>query len=190
MPQALWTHDLLLLQWGAVLGASLAAAGMDVAHRKIPNRLTGPLFVAGWGFALWAGGTAGLLDAFLGCLLLATPFVILFLFAGGGAGDAKLMGAIGVWLGVRSGAWMLAGVTVAGLLLAAGWALKRRRARAALENLRAIARAAAVVVLARRPPGEARALLPETKDMEKVPYGAAVFAGALLAAAGVLLWRA
>ena len=34
-----------------------------------------------------------------GALLLGIPFVILFLIAGGGAGDAKMMAAIGAWVG-------------------------------------------------------------------------------------------
>jgi prepilin signal peptidase PulO-like enzyme (type II secretory pathway) len=87
-----------LFQWGVVFGTSLAAAIFDLRSKRIPNALTIPLLVAGLVWATWIGGLSGLGNAAAACFLLALPYVFLFLFAKGGAGDAKLMGAIGAWL--------------------------------------------------------------------------------------------
>ena len=40
-------NKMVLLQWGVVIGASLAAAIFDLRERRIPNMLCGPLFIAG-----------------------------------------------------------------------------------------------------------------------------------------------
>ena len=104
----LWDHSVVPVQWGVVLCVSLIGAITDLRSGRIPNFLTMPILLAGATWAVWLCGPAGLADALLGCLLLATPYVLLFVFAGGGAGDAKLMGAIGAWLGVVNGLVALA----------------------------------------------------------------------------------
>jgi|SRR5688572_1206705 len=189
LPTALWEHDLLQLQWGAVAGASLAAAAFDLRSRRIPNRLTGSTLVCGM---LWAGfvaGWAGLADGALGCLLLAFPYVLLFAFAGGGAGDAKILGALGMWLGVRSGAILLASVALSGVLLAIVWAAASGRLAPALDNMASISRGVLGAAGSRESPSEARLGLPDPSSMQKVPYGLAIAAGTVLAALGVLLWK-
>ena len=109
---------LAIIQWGAVIGASLVAASGDIKTRRIPNSLTFPLFLSGLIWAAFSGGFSGLGQAFLACLLLGVPYVLLFIFAGGGAGDAKLMAAIGTWLGLRQSAVVLLCVACAGLIMA------------------------------------------------------------------------
>ena len=106
----------VLLQWGVVIGASLVAAAFDLQTRRIPNALTMPLLLAGLIRAIWLGRLLGLADAAAACFLLAMPFVLLFVFAGGGAGDAKLMGAIGAWLGLAQGMRVLLCVAAAGII--------------------------------------------------------------------------
>lgn len=75
------------------------AGWLDWRLRRIPNWLTVPSLGAGlaantlaWG---WPGAKAALEGAGLGLALLL-PFVLL---RGLGAGDWKLMGALGAWLG-------------------------------------------------------------------------------------------
>ena len=75
-------------------------------------------------------------DALAACVMLALPYVVLFVFAGGGAGDAKLMGAIGTWLGLVNGVVALAAVAASGILLAVAFALARRRLLVVLMNKR------------------------------------------------------
>jgi Flp pilus assembly protein protease CpaA len=101
-------------QWGVVLGASLVAAILDIHSRRIPNALTLPLAVAGLLYALSRAGVGGLGQAVAGCVVVALPYILLFVFAGGGAGDAKMMGAIGAWLGLPAGVMGLAAVAATG----------------------------------------------------------------------------
>jgi prepilin peptidase CpaA len=109
--------ELDIVQWGVVLGASLAAAVIDLRNRKIPNRLTLPLAAAGLLFAGLSGGWAGAGDSLAGFFALLLPFFILFALQGTGAGDAKMMGAIGAWLGVQAGVVVLLAVAIAGGVL-------------------------------------------------------------------------
>lgn len=99
----LWEQGLQPVPWAVVVAASLVAAMTDIASRRIPNILTGPLLLGGVVWAAWTAGPSGLADSISACVLLALPYVLLFLFAGGGAGDAKLMGAVGAWLGMVNG---------------------------------------------------------------------------------------
>ena len=85
-----------VIQWGVIISASLVAASCDMRSRRIPNTLTFPLFLCGLVWALVHGGLSGLGEAFGACFILALPYILLFVFANGGAGDAKLMGAIAV----------------------------------------------------------------------------------------------
>jgi prepilin peptidase CpaA len=176
------------LQWGVVLCASLAGAVSDIGTRRVPNWLTGPVLLGGLLYATWVGGAAGLADAASACVLLGLPYVLLFVFAGGGAGDAKLMGALGAWLGVRNAAVVLVAVAFAGILLSVGSALAKRRLTSVLVNLWRILHAAALFVFLRGRIEQSRDLLPATEDMQKVPYAVAIFLGVCMAAGGLLLW--
>lgn len=187
--ETLGDHHIPPLQWGVAIGTSLVAAVCDLRSRRVPNLLTGPMVLTGLAWGTWVGGWAGLADSVAGCLLLAIPYVLLFVFAGGGAGDAKLMGAIGAWLGFVNGAVALVAVALAGIVLAVGVALARRRVRSVLGNIGRIMGAALMFLVARRRLSEVQGLLPETAAMEKVPYAVAVFVGVCIAAGGLFVWR-
>jgi prepilin peptidase CpaA len=178
-----------LVQWGVVIGASLAAAVCDLAVRRIPNWLTAPVLVGGLGWSIYVGGLAGLGDAVVSCIVLALPYVLLFLLAGGGAGDAKLMGAIGTWLGFVNGIVVLCTVSVSAIVLAVGMAVAGRRLRPVLLNLGCILCGALLVILGRGKLRDRQEFMPGTADMQKMPYGIAILAGVCLAAGGVLWWR-
>ncbi|MEZ6066296.1 MAG: A24 family peptidase [Planctomycetaceae bacterium] len=77
------------------------AAIWDLKSRRIPNKLTLPVFAAGWVFQAIDRGWAGLGDAGLGFLLGFGILFVLWIVGGGGGGDVKLMGALSVWLGFR-----------------------------------------------------------------------------------------
>ena len=187
---ALWHDGMPAVQWGVVIGASLAAAVSDVTCRRIPNRLTGPLLAGGLAWAGCVAGWPGLLDACAACAMLAAPYVLLFLIAGGGAGDAKLMGAIGAWVGVVAGIVVLAAVAVSGILLAAAFALARKRLRPALANIAGVAFGLGLIIAGRGKLADGRAVLPPVENMQKIPYGVAILLGVCVGAAGILIWRA
>ena len=115
------------IQWGVVIGVSLIAVILDLRARRIPNWLCVPLFVGGLMWSASQGGLSGLWQGFAAACLLGFPFVILFLFAAGGAGDAKLMAAIGAWIGIRDGLVVLACVCIAGGILAIITAIIKKR---------------------------------------------------------------
>ena len=88
--------------WGIAAAAVVvtsAAAVTDFRCRRIPNWLTLSTFLLGLLFRLGTGGGAGLLDAGLGFAAGFGTLFVLWACGGGGAGDVKLMGALGVWLG-------------------------------------------------------------------------------------------
>ena len=96
--------ELPLSTWVLVIvcGAFTAvAAAWDIKFRKIPNKLTLPVFAAGWVYQLAFHGMSGMGDASLGFLIGFGTLFALWMVGGGGGGDVKLMGALSVWLGYR-----------------------------------------------------------------------------------------
>lgn len=180
-----------VFQWGVVIGASLVAAAGDMRERRIPNALTFPLFAVGLIWAAWQGGFSGLAEAVGACVLLAAPYIFLFVFAGGGAGDAKLMGALGAWLGLRQGVAVLLCVAAAGILLAVVKALSQRRLKFVLTSVLISVYTFVVCVAG------GRKLKPATEQTDNdagrpdglyVPYGVAICAGVCAAAVIVWMW--
>lgn len=111
----------------AVLVVGLAACVTDFRSRRIPNVLT--FGASGAAILFWAvsGGLHGLAFSvagwFVGCLL----FLPVFLLRGMGAGDVKLLAALGAWVGPGAAVWTALYAAVAGgvfavvVTLAAGY---------------------------------------------------------------------
>lgn len=84
----------------AVVSLFTAAAALwDLRYRRIPNKLTLPVFIAGWVYQGVFHQWAGLADGALGFALGFGMLFVLWMIGGGGGGDVKLMGALSVWLG-------------------------------------------------------------------------------------------
>jgi prepilin peptidase CpaA len=177
------------LQWGAVIGACLVAAAWDLRTRRIPNWLCASLFISGIIASVARGGCEGAVDAACGCVLLALPYILLFAFAGGGAGDAKLMGAAGVWLGLDNAVWTLLAVSLSGAALGLMLAVYRKQLRAVAANMATIAMSGGMILFGRVKVADARSVLPAEQKMLAMPYGLAIFLGVCLAAAGRLVWH-
>ena len=96
---------------------TLVTAVRDVRTHRIPNLMTVPMFLAGLAYQVAFRGWAGLGDAALGFLLGFGTLFVLWLIGGGGGGDAKLMGALSVWLGYRMTLWVLLVSTVLVMVL-------------------------------------------------------------------------
>lgn len=176
-------------RWAMALAAAGVAAVSDARTRRIPNILTFPVLLCGLLASVIPPGNAGIGDALLGMLVLGVPYFLLFVFAGGGAGDAKMMGAIGAWVGFAGSIPVLVGVAISGGVLAIGYALIRRRLGSVAGNLKMMGTGAGLLALHRAPLSQAQDLLPEQKDMLTMPYGVSIFVGTLLAAVWVFLWR-
>ena len=80
-----------------VLTAALVAAVTDVWKFKVYNALTLPLLAAG---LLYHGIRFEIADSLLGILFGFAALVPLYIIGGMGAGDVKLMAALGAWLGM------------------------------------------------------------------------------------------
>jgi len=75
------------------------AAMNDIRSKRIPNWLTYPGMVLGLGYHTSMNGMEGLLFG-LGGFFVGILLVIVFFLAGGmGAGDVKLLGVVGAFLG-------------------------------------------------------------------------------------------
>jgi Flp pilus assembly protein protease CpaA len=182
---------MILFQWGAVIGASLVAAVGDIRHRRIPNALTFPLLIVGLFASGWSGGWAGLGDGSLACVLLGVPYVLLFVFAGGGAGDAKLMGAIGAWLGLKQSVVVLLCVAAVGIVMAVVKAVSQRRLKFVLTSVLISFYTFLVCVAGgRRPKPVAERTENDAAQSGglEVPYGVAICLGVLVAAVVVHIW--
>lgn len=175
------------LQWGAVISASLVAAAFDVRSRRIPNWLTGSLFLLGLVWTTSTHGWQGLWSGLEGALLLGLPYVLLFLFASGGAADAKMMGAIGMWLGPWIGLRVLAAVMIAGAVIGIAYAARKRRLATVAANMTLIASGFAQVATGGQKLEQVRETFPDPNQMLTVPYGLAILAGTILGAVWICL---
>jgi prepilin peptidase CpaA len=117
----------------ALLLASVAC-WTDLRTRRIPNVLTFGAAAAGLAFHAFFSGS-GPLTALAGWFTGVLIFAPLFVLRGMGAGDLKLLGALGAWLGplmaIRIGLWS----AVAGGVLAVVVALAHGYASQALRNV-------------------------------------------------------
>jgi len=89
-----WPVTLAVLVPGVLL-----ASWIDYAQRRVPNWLNASLIVAGFAAQGFFFGAAGLADGLLGLLTGFGLLIVPWMMHGMGAGDVKLLAAIGVWLG-------------------------------------------------------------------------------------------
>lgn len=73
----------------------------DLRFQKIPNILTFPAIVVAIAYHSWFSGLEGFLFSIEGIGLGMAVFIAFHLFGGMGAGDVKLMGAVGGFLGPK-----------------------------------------------------------------------------------------
>jgi prepilin peptidase CpaA len=124
--------------WEHALGAlalALWAGWLDWRSRRIPNWLTVPALLLGLGAQTLAAGWPGTKSALEGSGLglgLLLPFV---LARGLGAGDWKLMGALGAFLGPARLVSVLLGTVLIAALMAVMEMVRRKRVKQTLANL-------------------------------------------------------
>ena len=104
--------------WEVLCVASVVACVTDLRSMRIPNWLTLPLLLAGLAHGAWVGSWAGFGQALAGALIAGGIFIVAYAIAGGGAGDAKMMMALGACLGIHRAVLLVLGVTVAGFFWA------------------------------------------------------------------------
>ena len=82
-----------------VLLFTLVAAISDIRTRKIPNKMTVPMCVAGLIYQVAFFQLNGLWTALIGFAAGFGILFILWMVGTAGGGDVKLMGALGPWMG-------------------------------------------------------------------------------------------
>ena len=151
----------------AVLFA-LLAGWTDWRSRRIPNWLTVPAFFIGLLVNTLAGGWPGLKTSLLGAglgLLMLLPFVLLRSL---GAGDWKLAGAIGAFVGPGALVDLLLGSVFVAGIMAVVLVIHKGRVRETARNIGHIL----VSLVTFRLPGMQVSL--DNPDSLKIPYGVAL----------------
>ena len=150
------------------LALALVAGWTDWRTRRIPNWLTVPGFAVGISVNVIASGWLGVKTSLLGAglgLLVLFPFVMLRSL---GAGDWKLAGALGAFVGPDAMLTLLMGsVFMAGAMALALVIYKRRF----MQTVRNIGSMLASLLTFRMPSAEVSLDNPESL---KVPYGVAL----------------
>lgn len=156
----------------AVVAASGTAAAIDLGTGRIPNPLTATVAAAGIGlsaFGLTGHSVAGaLLGALIGFALMLPGHV----FGGTGAGDVKLLAALGTWLGPAGVVMAFLYSAIAGGVLAVAHATRRRRLTTTLGRTARLMAAQ---------PG-AKQEIDQAAPASRFAYGPALAVGAILAA--------
>ena len=150
----------------------LAATVIDIRTRRIPNELTALIAGIGLGFA--AAGVSGLslgasLAGFAVGLLLMMPGYAL---GATGAGDVKLMGAVGTLVGPGGVVTAFAFTAIAGGIMAIVVATKRQRLRSTLAGTGRLIAA----------PADVRQQIGSASASSRFAYGPAIAVGSVLAA--------
>lgn len=95
----------------------IAALVTDLRFRTIPNWLTLPYCASGFLFHAIAEGWTAAGEAAWGAAAGFLPLLVVYAMGGIGAGDVKLFGAAGVWLGVPAVLQlMMASIVYAGVI--------------------------------------------------------------------------
>jgi prepilin peptidase CpaA len=107
-------------------GALILVVYWDGRWRRIPNFVTLPLLVIGLGSGLLMNGISGAWHSLTGLFLGAGLMLPFFLLRAMGAGDVKLMAAVGAVLGLRWIATVFFLTSLCGGLLAAFLIIRHR----------------------------------------------------------------
>jgi len=167
-----WTLVLTTL----ALAVAVLAGWLDWRSRRIPNWLTVPALGAGlvintlaW---RWAGAKSALEGAGLGLAILL-PFVLL---RGLGAGDWKLVGALGAWLGPSRLIVVLLGTVFIAGAMAIVQMIRYRRVKETLQHLGILLGILATFGIW----GQRHNLTLDNPALMKLPFGVAAAASTVL----------
>lgn len=120
---------------GVLVPGVLWASWIDYSQRRVPNWLNASLIVLGFCVQSYFFGTSGLLSGLGGMAVGFGVLIIPWLMHGMGAGDVKLMAAIGVWFGPWMTLVSFAVGAVIGGIIAVIMILAGNKARHAMANL-------------------------------------------------------
>ena len=123
----------------ASLLCAVIGAAYDVRSRRVPNFVTLPAICFGLIMHFVLGGWAELGSAAASGLLCGLIFLVFYLAGGMGAGDVKLITAVGCIAGLSIIGQLLILTSLAGGVMAIGLALYRRQLKDTILNICALA---------------------------------------------------
>jgi prepilin peptidase CpaA len=168
------------------LALAIAAAVFDVREHRIPNWLTYPGIVLGLvlrGLLLRGGlfGLKGLGSAVAGLLLAGGVMLLFYVVRAMGAGDVKLMAAVGSLVGPEHAVVVLLATAICGGVMGIVYAIYRGRMGATIRNLGSVLWFHARSGLQTHPE-----LNLDNPTALRMPYGLAIATGTLYAF--LLMW--
>src|SRR6187549_3608277 len=119
----------------AAIAVAIGAAVCDLSTRRIPNVLTFGAALAALVVRGYADGWSGAGSSLAGWLVGVACFFPFFALGGMGAGDVKLLGALGAWLGPMPVVWVALYGSIAGGVIAIVVAMWSGYLRRALANV-------------------------------------------------------
>jgi prepilin peptidase CpaA len=160
-----------------LIALALIAAAYDIRYRRIPNWLNVSGVAAGICMNAFLSGWAGLRLSLGGLALSFAAYFLLYAVRAVGAGDVKLMAALGAVAGWQDWVGIFIGAAVAGGLASLIVIARRRRVNKTLLNVR--------FVVSEMKSGRAAHLRNEELDVRSaksvgLPHGAVIAAGTLL----------
>lgn len=113
---------------GIILGIlTLVAAGFDIRYRRIPNWLVLTGIIAGFAWNLYSSGWSGLGHAAAGLGLGFALYFPLYLLRARGAGDVKLLAAVGSIVGPGNCFWVFLLTAILGGVIAIAMLILHKR---------------------------------------------------------------
>jgi prepilin peptidase CpaA len=162
---------------------AVAAAIIDVQQHRIPNRLTYSGIVIAFVARTLFFGWRGTVGAIAGCLLAGGIMFLFYVVRAMGAGDVKLMAALGACVGPRQAVALLLATAICGGLLAIAYAVYRRQIGSTLKNVGSVLMFHASSGLQTHPD-----LNLDNPTALRMPYGLAIALGMLYTSV-VMWWR-
>lgn len=168
--------------------AALLCAGIgatyDVKSRRVPNLLTGPSILFALLLHFGLGGWRDLGTAAAAGLICGVIFLIFYLAGGMGAGDVKLIAAVGCLVGLPQVAPLLIMTALSGGVLAIALVIYRRRVKDTFANIGSLVLHHRLEGLTPHP-----ALNVANSEMLRLPYALAIAAGTALTISIMVLQR-
>jgi prepilin peptidase CpaA len=153
----------------------LIAGWLDLRSRRIPNWLTVSGLLVGFSVHAWITGWRGMLMSIEGAGVALAILLPLVLLRALGAGDWKLMGAAGSFLGPLMLIFvLLASIFIAGLMAIAKM-MKDHRVMATLRNMRELVRGFISFGLRPHP-----TISLDNQELPKLPFGVAAAIGTMV----------
>jgi prepilin peptidase CpaA len=155
--------------------SALCGSVTDVRSRRIPNFITAPSALLGLMLHLALGGWRSMAMAAVAGLICGAVFLVFYLAGGMGAGDVKLIAAVGCLVGISDVGYVLVLTAIAGGVMAVAFAMMRGRLWETFSNVGELTLHHRDAGLAPHPELNVR-----NTNTLRLPYGLAIASGCLL----------